>query len=499
MSRVQLLTAKFENLRMKENESIHDFHMNIVEIANASSALGEKISYAKLVKKILRSLPKRFDIKVAAIKEAQDLKNMKVDELMGSLHTLEPGFGKNSKKSIAFVSNPDSTKVSNVKNKPLDISNNQDVGRRSRTEDRSYQGKGVQCHECEGYGNIKAECPTYLKRKKKSLDVSWSEDDSESDTKIAKYVIALAGVCDEESDCEEITFKELATSYKELCLRSEKVCQQVEDQNKAVAQLQDEKVKHLSIIFELKSQVVLLNSQLDNMNKSVRMQNSSSDVLDEILQSRNNVGNIKIIVKAKEKWIPKTVVSALIAHTSLRASTREHWCFDSGCEVTMKENRSKDNCYLWSPQEVECSTCLMTNEDEAKLWHQNLGYLHLKGMKKVLSSEAVRGIPKLKIDEERIFGECQIGKLKSLGGKKYAYVVVDDFSRFTWLSFIREKSDGKSTSGGCFFLGNNPISWFSKKHNCVSLSTVEAEYIAAGCSCSQLVWMKKMLYEYNVS
>jgi hypothetical protein len=58
--------------------------------------------------------------------------------------------------------------------------------------------------------------------------------------------------------------------------------------------------------------------------------------------------------------------------------------------------------------------------------------------------------------------------------------------------------DRKSTSGGCFFLGNNPISWFSKKQNCVALSTAEAEYIAAGSSCSQLLWMKQMLSEYNV-
>ncbi|XP_058726060.1 secreted RxLR effector protein 161-like [Vicia villosa] len=58
--------------------------------------------------------------------------------------------------------------------------------------------------------------------------------------------------------------------------------------------------------------------------------------------------------------------------------------------------------------------------------------------------------------------------------------------------------DRKSTSRGCFFLGNNIISWFTKKQNCVSLSTAEAEYIAAGSSCSQLVWMKQMLTEYNV-
>ncbi|XP_038904333.1 secreted RxLR effector protein 161-like [Benincasa hispida] len=47
--------------------------------------------------------------------------------------------------------------------------------------------------------------------------------------------------------------------------------------------------------------------------------------------------------------------------------------------------------------------------------------------------------------------------------------------------------DRKSTSKDCFFLGNNLISWFSKKRNCVSLSTAKAEYIAAGSSFTQLI------------
>jgi len=42
------------------------------------------------------------------------------------------------------------------------------------------------------------------------------------------------------------------------------------------------------------------------------------------------------------------------------------------------------------------------------------------------------------------------------------------------------------------------VSWFNKKQIYVSLSTTEAEYIAAGSSCSQLVWMKQMLEEYDV-
>ena len=44
--------------------------------------------------------------------------------------------------------------------------------------------------------------------------------------------------------------------------------------------------------------------------------------------------------------------------------------------------------------------------------------------------------------------------------------------------------DRKSTSSGCFYLGNNLVSWMSKKQNFVSLSTAKAKYIAAGSCCT---------------
>ncbi|XP_075665161.1 secreted RxLR effector protein 161-like [Castanea sativa] len=59
--------------------------------------------------------------------------------------------------------------------------------------------------------------------------------------------------------------------------------------------------------------------------------------------------------------------------------------------------------------------------------------------------------------------------------------------------------DKKSTFGGCFYLGNNLVSWMSKKPNSVSLSTVEAEYIVAGSCCAQLLWMKKLLYDDGIT
>ena len=58
--------------------------------------------------------------------------------------------------------------------------------------------------------------------------------------------------------------------------------------------------------------------------------------------------------------------------------------------------------------------------------------------------------------------------------------------------------DRKSTTGGCFYVGANLVAWMSKKQNFVSLSTTEAEYIATGSYCSQLLWMKKLLSDYGI-
>ena len=58
--------------------------------------------------------------------------------------------------------------------------------------------------------------------------------------------------------------------------------------------------------------------------------------------------------------------------------------------------------------------------------------------------------------------------------------------------------DRKSTLRGCFYLGNNLVSWMSKKQNSVSLSTAKAEYVAAGSCCTQLFWIKKLLHDYGI-
>ena len=72
-------------------------------------------------------------------------------------------------------------------------------------------------------------------------------------------------------------------------------------------------------------------------------------------------------------------------------------------------------------------------------------------------------------------------------------ILLDTPCRLCWF-----KVDRKSTSGTCHFLGNSLISWHSKKQNSVALSTVEAEYMAAGSCCAQVLWMKQTLQDYGL-
>ena len=74
-------------------------------------------------------------------------------------------------------------------------------------------------------------------------------------------------------------------------------------------------------------------------------------------------------------------------------------------------------------------------------------------------------------------------------------IVLVGYSDADW---IGNADDRKSTSKGCFYVGNNLVSWMSKKQNSNSLSATEAEYIAAGSCCTQLLWMQKLLHDYGI-
>ena len=80
-TKLQMLTTRFEKLRMSEDESFDFFYSKLNEVVIGKFNLGEKIEDSKVVRKIFRSLPKSFHAKVTAIKESKDLGSLQTYEL----------------------------------------------------------------------------------------------------------------------------------------------------------------------------------------------------------------------------------------------------------------------------------------------------------------------------------------------------------------------------------------------------------------------------------
>ena len=73
-----------------------------------------------------------------------------------------------------------------------------------------------------------------------------------------------------------------------------------------------------------------------------------------------------------------------------------------------------------------------------------------------------------------------------------------DLIGFSDADYAGSKIDRKSTSGTCQFLGPCLVSWSSRKQNSVAISTTEAEYVAAGSCCAQILWMRQTLKDFGV-
>ena len=76
--KLQMLTTRFEELKMSDDESFDSFYGKLNEIVIAKLNLGKKIEDAKVVRKILRPLSESFQAKVTAIEESKDLDEIKI-------------------------------------------------------------------------------------------------------------------------------------------------------------------------------------------------------------------------------------------------------------------------------------------------------------------------------------------------------------------------------------------------------------------------------------
>ena len=73
-----MLTTRFEELKIGDNEFFDSFYGKLNQIVIAKLNLGEKIEDAKVARRILRSLPESFRAKITVIEESKDLDEIKI-------------------------------------------------------------------------------------------------------------------------------------------------------------------------------------------------------------------------------------------------------------------------------------------------------------------------------------------------------------------------------------------------------------------------------------
>ncbi|GKA50492.1 retrovirus-related pol polyprotein from transposon TNT 1-94 [Tanacetum coccineum] len=140
---------------------------------------------------------------------------------------------------------------------------------------------------------------------------------------------------------------------------------------------------------------------------------------------------------------------------------------DSNLEVAFRQH----TCFIRNLEDMMASSpmCLLSNASKTKswLWHRRLSHLNFGAINHLARHGLVRGVPKLMFEKDHLCSACAMGKSKkkphkpkskdinqeklyllhmdlcgpmrvaSVNGKKYILVIVDDYSRFTWVKCLR--------------------------------------------------------------
>ncbi|GKC08005.1 retrovirus-related pol polyprotein from transposon TNT 1-94 [Tanacetum coccineum] len=166
----------------------------------------------------------------------------------------------------------------------------------------------------------------------------------------------------------------------------------------------------------------------------------------------------------------------LLCDSDLEIAFRKHSCFvhDMNGVDLLKGSRST-NLYTISLDDMMKSSpvCLLSKASKTKswLWHHRLNHLNFGTINDLARKDLVRGLPRLKFEKDHLCSACQLGKSKKyshkpksentnmevlhtihmdlcgpmrvqgINGKKYILVIVDDYSRFTWVKFLRSKDE----------------------------------------------------------
>ncbi|GJS98667.1 putative ribonuclease H-like domain-containing protein [Tanacetum coccineum] len=128
-------------------------------------------------------------------------------------------------------------------------------------------------------------------------------------------------------------------------------------------------------------------------------------------------------------------------YSDLDVAFRRNTCFVKNLEgVNLLKGNHTTNLYSTSLHDMASASpiCLMARATSTKLWlwHQRLSHLNFYTINDLARNDLVTSLPKFKYHKEH-----RSEVTPSSYGKRYVLVIVDDYSRYTWVLFLRSKDE----------------------------------------------------------
>jgi len=159
-AQLQALRREFELLAMKDGKKIDNYLGLTLSIVNKMKSNGKVMDSNTMVSKILRSLTANFNYVVCAIEESNDLNNLSLDELHGSLLVHEQRM-QNSQPEEQVLKVMYDDRVGTHRGRGRGR-NNHGHGRGGRGR-QSFNKALIECFQCHKLGHFQYECPDITK------------------------------------------------------------------------------------------------------------------------------------------------------------------------------------------------------------------------------------------------------------------------------------------------------------------------------------------------
>ncbi|XP_010544441.1 PREDICTED: uncharacterized protein LOC104817061 [Tarenaya hassleriana] len=339
-TRRDLIKHQFNMLQMGENESVKEFCGKLNALANKAEVLGKTYRDKQLVAKLLVSLPKKFMSHKSVFTMVNNVDTVSFKETVGAFaaHELElelyekPKRATTSHKNMAFHVPEISDTQGQVsldedmmmivkklnrffKKKPVTAGKSElrntgkcleckgaghwkaECPNIAKREAMLRNLKDLQCYECKGYGHMKNECAGGKSKGKSSLthEELVTESDEDEEEKHSNFVALFGDTKEHEEQEEEVSEEDLYKEMTKLYDINMKLIKEQKQSESTITDLKKQLIKEQkekeSTTIDLKKQlkekeekITLLQSQLDETMKKVRMLGSGTGKLDHLLR-----------------------------------------------------------------------------------------------------------------------------------------------------------------------------------------------------------------------